>query len=157
MDTGRIVRESKTMMMVSLVVGVIILGVGIVFSMMGSGIISNPKAIVGLSFIPFGVAFTYYMKMVSIQKAPQKMKEIIIQENDERLHALKNEADAKALRIVEGILFLTYTGYTLAVPGDIFEAVGWWLLMIVMFAAFIIQGIMNRIIVDTDNVEDSEG
>ena len=156
MDTSKIIRESKTMMMVSLVVGVIILVAGIAFSMMGNGLTSNPKAIVGLSFIPFGAAFTYYMKMVSIQKAPQKMRDVIIQENDERLHALKNEADAKALRIVQGLLFLTYTGYTLMVPGDIFEAVGWWLVMILMFAAFIAQGVMNWIIVGTDSVEDSE-
>jgi hypothetical protein len=70
------------------------------------------------------------------------MKNIIISENDERIVALKNEADARAFKIIQGAIFLSYMGYTLLVPEDIFEAVGWWILMGLLFIAFISQGIL---------------
>ncbi|KAF0092519.1 MAG: hypothetical protein FD141_703 [Fusobacteria bacterium] len=70
------------------------------------------------------------------------MKNIIITENDERLVALKNEADARAFKIIQGAIFLSYMGYTILVQEDIFEAVGWWILMGLLFIAFMSQGIL---------------
>lgn len=142
MNTEKIVKEARIIIFIGIMVGVVLLGIGIVFRIMDVSYISNKKAIIGLSFIPFSVAFIYYLKLSGIKKAPQKMKNIIISENDERLVALKNEADAKAFKIIQGAIFLSYMGYTLMVPEDIFESVGWWILMGLLFITFISQGIL---------------
>lgn len=142
MNTEKIVKEARIIMIIGIIVGVVLLGIGIVFSIIDVSFISNKKAIIGLSFIPFSVAFVYYLKLSRIRKAPQKMKNIIINENDERLVSLKNEADAKAFKVIQGAIFLSYMGYTLMVPEDIFESVGWWILMVLLFITFISQGIL---------------
>lgn len=142
MNTEKIIKEAKVVMIISIMVGGLLLGIGIVFSIMDVSFISNKKAIIGLSFIPLSVAFIYYLKLLGIKKAPQKMKNIIISENDERLVALKNEANSKAFKILQGTIFLSYMGYTLMVPEDIFESVGWWILMVLFFIAFMAQGIL---------------
>jgi hypothetical protein len=118
-------------------------------------LIKNNKAIVGLSFIPLSVALVYYLKLMRIKKSPYKMREILVNENDERLVALKNEADAKAFRIIQGALFLTYMGYTLMVPEDIFESVGWWILLVLLFVSFISQGVIYSKLMKKDNSNDS--
>jgi len=142
MNTEKIVKEARIIMIIGIIVGVVLLGIGIVFSIIDVSFISNKKAIIGLSFIPFSAALVYYFKLSTIKKTPQKMKNIIISENDERLVALKNEADSKAFKIVRGAIFLSYMGYTLIVPEDIFESVGWWILMVLLFITFISQGIL---------------
>lgn len=156
MNTEKIVKESKTIMLVTLTIGIVLLAAGIIFSLMEINLIPNNKAITGLSFIPLTVAFTYYVKLSRIKKSPQRMRNIIINENDERLVALKNEADAKAFKTLQGALFLTYMGYTLMVPEDIFESVGWWILMILLFISFISQGILFKKVMDKDNSKDDE-
>ena len=142
MNTQKIVKEAKMIMTIGIVFGAVLLGLGIVFSIMDVSFISNKRALIGLSLLPFSVAFVYYLKLTGIKKAPEKMKNIIINENDERLVALKNEADAKAFKIVQAAIFLSYMGYTLMVPDDIFESVGWWLLIILLFITFISQGLL---------------
>ena len=143
MNTEKIVKEARFNMMIGIMLGVVLLGTGIVFNIMEVSFIPNTKAIIGLSFIPFSVAFIYYLKFWGIKKTPQKMKSIIINENDERLVALKNEADAKALKIIQGAIFLSYMGYTLMVPEDIFESVGWWIMIGLLFIAFISKGVFT--------------
>ena len=156
MNTEKIVKESKAIMLVTLIIGMALLAVGIIFSLMDVNLISNNKAIIGLSFIPLSVALVYYVKLSKIKKSPQKMRNIIINENDERLVTLKNEADAKAFKILQGALFFTYMGYTLMVPEDIFESVGWWIIMILLFVSLISQGIMFMIVMGKDNSKDDE-
>lgn len=143
MNTEKIVKEAKMIMLVCLTIGIMLLGAGILFSFIDVSYIPNPRALVGLSFIPLSTAFVYYLKYTKIRNSPQKMKKIIIQESDERLVALKNEADAKALKIIQGSIFLGYMGYTLMVPEDIFESVGWWILMVLTLVAISVQGFMN--------------
>lgn len=155
MNTEKIVKESRVIMIVTLIIGITLLAIGIIFGLMDINLISNNKAIIGLSFIPLSVAFVYYFKLSGIKKAPHKMRNIIINENDERLVALKNEVDAKALKILQGALFFTYMGYTLMVPEDIFESVGWWILMILLFISFISQGILYMKVMK-DNCKDDE-
>jgi len=156
MNTEKIVKESKEIMLVTLIIGVVLLTVGIIFSMMEIKLISNNRAIIGLSFIPLSVAFIYYVKLSRIKKFPQKMRNIIIHENDERLAALKNEADAKAFKMIQGALFLAYMGYTLIVPEDIFESVGWWILLVILFISFISQGILFKRVMGKANSKDDE-
>jgi hypothetical protein len=51
------------------------------------------------------------------------------------------EADARAHKIVPAALFLTYMGYTLMVPADIFEAPGWWILLLLLMLSLVSQAI----------------
>lgn len=150
MDTQKIVRESRMVMIAALVIGLALLGTGVVMGLMDWQS-SNGKALVGLSFVPLAVAGVYYIKIRKITRSPQQMRSSIINENDERLVAQRNEADAKAFKIVQAALFLTYMGYTLMVPEDIFVAVGWWILLGLLFTAFIAQGILMQRVMSKNN------
>lgn len=143
MNTEKILKESKVIMLVTFVVGFILLATGIGFTLLDVKLIENNRALIGLSLIPLSVGFMYYYKYTQIKKSPNKMKEIIINENDERIVNLKNAADAKAFMIVKGVIFLVYMGYTLMVPEDIFEAVGWWILLVILFVTFMAQGLIT--------------
>ena len=145
MNTEKILKESRLIMIVTFVVGVLLLATGIAFSLLDVTLIKNNRALIGLSLIPLSVGFMYYYKYTQIKKSPNKMKEIIISENDERIVTLKNEADAKAFMIVKGVIFLAYMGYTLMVPEDIFEAVGWWILLVILFVTFMAQGLITAL------------
>ena len=153
MNTDKVVRESKTIMLVTLVIGVALLATGIIFKLLEINLLPNNGAIIGLSLTPLAVALAYYVKLLGIKKSPQKF---IINEIDERLVALKNEADAKAFKIVQGALFLTYMGYTLMVPKDVFESVGWWILMILLLISFISQATLTMIVMIKENSKDKE-
>jgi hypothetical protein len=156
MNTEKIMKETKVIMSVALAIGLLLLAIGIVFSLLDINLIKNNKAIVGLSFIPLSVAFVYYIKLTRIKKYPHKMREILVNENDERIVTLKNEADAKAFRIIQGALFLTYMGYTLMVPEDIFESIGWWILLFLLFISFVSQGVIHSIVMRKNNSNDNE-
>ena len=156
MNTEKIIKESKLIIRVTLAAGLILLIMGIVFTVFDFNIFDNNRAVIALSFIPLSTALAYYLKLTQIQKSPQKMKGIIINENDERIVALKNEANAKAFRITQAVLFLAYMGYTLMVPDDIFEAVGWWLLLMLLFVSFVSQGVLLAMAMKRENAEDKE-
>jgi xanthosine utilization system XapX-like protein len=156
MNTEKIIREYKAIIMITLVIGLALLAVGTIFTLLNLRLVPNNKAIVGLSFIPLGVAVAYWIKLTIIRKSPLKMRGTIINENDERLVSMKNEADAKSFKIIQGALFLAYMGYTLMIPEDIFESLGWWLLLVLLFISFISQAIMSRIISGKANKTDEE-
>lgn len=156
MNTEKIIKETKVIMIVTLVIGLVLLTTGIIISLLDINLIKNNKAIVGLSFIPLSVALICYLKLTRIKISPHKMQKILVNENDERLVALKNEADSKAFRIIQGALFLTYMGYTLMVPEDIFESVGWWILLVLLFVSFISQGVIYTIVMRKDNSNDNQ-
>jgi len=156
MNTEKVIKEYKMIMIVTLIVGLVLLAVGIIFTLLNLRLVPNNKAIVGLSFIPLGVALAYLIKLTVIKKSPLKMRDTIINENDERLISMKNEADAKSFKIIQGALFMAYMGYTLMVPEDIFESLGWWLLLVLLFVSFISQVIMSKIISGKENTIDEE-
>lgn len=141
MRIDKIVKNSRIIIIFGIIVGVLLLGTGIVFSIIDSKLISNNKAIIGLSFLPLALAFIYYLKLSIIKTTPEKINNIIISESDERLVALKNEADSKAFFITKGAIFFAFLAYTFLVPEDIFESIGWWILMGLLFISFISQGI----------------
>ena len=156
MNTEKLVRESKMFMFTGLIIGLLLLVTGIVFKIADVNLITNKKAIIGLSFIPFGWAFVSYLKLSKLRKSPDKVKKMIINETDERLGGLKNEVDAKAFKFLQGSIFLTYMGYTLAVPADVFESIGWWILLALLFASFISQGVLSKLIMSKANTEGRE-
>ena len=73
------------------------------------------------------------------------MKPVIISENDERLVAAKNEADAITFQVLRWALMLVFFGYTFMVPADIFEAPAWWIIFGLYFIAVMLQGIILSI------------
>jgi|GEM_PF-719729 hypothetical protein len=156
MNTEKIIKEARAIMLICLAIGIVLLAAGLVLKIAHLNIISNSKALIGLSFIPLSLAMIYYYKIIMIRKNPQKMREIIINESDERLAALKNEVDAKAFKIIRGAILLAYFGYTFIVPADIFESVGWWIILILLILSFLAQGILGKVIMSSNNSGDSE-
>lgn len=142
MNTEKVRKDTKLILLATLVIGVGLLAAGLLLRSLNIDQI-NHKAIIGLSFIPLAVAAMSYYKLNLIKKDPNKIRDILINESDERLVAVNNEADAKAFRIVQGLLFLAYMGYTLMVPKDIFESIGWWILLVLLFVTFITQGVFR--------------
>ena len=156
MDIEKIKKETKMIMIVTLVTGLFLLAAGISLRVMNIQWLENNRAVVGLSFIPLSVAVVYYFKLARLNKSPDKMRETLVNEMDERLAALRNEADAKAFKVIQGSLFLAYMGYTLIVPEDIFESVGWWILLALMVVSFMAQGIFYSQAMGKDTSGDGE-
>jgi hypothetical protein len=155
MNTDKIVKDTKSIILVALLVGIILLGLGLTFGFLEGDLQKYSKGIVGLSFLPLSVSFVSYIKLKMIRNNPGKMKDMIIEDTDERILSLRNESDAKAFRIVQGAIFLSYMGYTLLVPGDIFEAIGWWILLVLCLTTFISQGVISHLANKANN-SDSE-
>ncbi|MDD4705693.1 MAG: hypothetical protein PHS24_00565 [Bacilli bacterium] len=151
MNSQKIIKETKQILISTLTIGLIMLLTGIIFNILDVNIIKNNKAVIGLSFIPLSLSLLYYIKLIRIIKNPRKMKKTIINETDERIIVSKNKADAKAFRILQSILFLFYTGYTLIIPEDIFESVGWWILLALLIISFGIQSILYYIEIKNSN------
>jgi hypothetical protein len=156
MNNAKIVKETKLIMNVTLIAGIVLLATGILFTQMDIHLISNNKALIALSLLPLSMALVYFLKLSSIKKSPHKMRSILIKENDERLVAIKNEADAKTFKVIQGALFLTYFGYTFIVPEDIFKGAGWWILIILLLASLFLPGMFRSAIGKADFNGDSE-
>lgn len=156
MNNERIVKEAKVIMGVTLIVGIVFLAVGLLFIQLDVSIISNNKALIGLSVIPLSTAIVYFIKLTRIKKSSKKMRSIIIKESDERLVALNNEADAKTFKILKGALFLTYCGYTFMVPEDVFKSVGWWILIIILLGSLFLQGMIRDAICKANSKDNNE-
>lgn len=140
----KVVKETKLIMTVSLIAGLVLLIVGLVARQVEIAIISDTKAVLALSLLPLSMAFVSFLKLLRIQKSPQRMKSFLIKESDERLVALSNEADSKTLKILLGALFLAYFGYTFMYPEEVFKSVGWWMLLILLLGAMSLQGIFRH-------------
>ena len=142
-------KKSKTKLLFSmyanLAVGLLLAITGIFLELTNSTIVENVKAFVGLSFIPLMFGLYSLMTLVFIKKYPEKMKPVIISENEERVVAAKNEADAITFQVLKWVLMLVFFGYTFMVPGDIFEAPSWWVIFALYFIAVMLQGIILSI------------
>lgn len=142
MSKEKVIKEAKVIFIVTFVLAIALLAVSITLSRLEINALNN-KAIGALSLIPFSVSFIYLGKLLGIKKYPLKMRSLIIHETDERLVAAKNEVDAKALKITQAAMVFGYMGYTLMIPEDIFEAVGWWLILVLTFTSFFAQAIIG--------------
>jgi hypothetical protein len=85
---------------------------------MDSILFSSHKALMVLSLLPFSMAFVSFLKLSRLKNAPHKMKKTIIAENDERLVALKNEADA--------------------------GSAGWWTLLVLLLVSLFAQSLLRH-------------
>src|SRR5665647_2596891 len=86
----------------NLTVGILLVVTGILMFVFDINIIENKKAIIGLSFIPLATAFASGFNLIMIKKHPDKMKVIVITENDERLVAIQNETDEQRSESSDG-------------------------------------------------------
>ena len=146
MNGEKTVKDTKTVMIVSLIVGAVLFTVGLVIRQWEIALFSDNKALLALSLLPFSLAFVSFLKLSRIKKSPEKMRSIIIRESDERVVALNNEADARTFKVLQGMLFLAYFGYTFMFPQEVFESIGWWILLILILSSMLLQGIFRHLI-----------
>lgn len=155
-----LVKKSKQKLMfnmyANLIVGILLITAGILLNILNSPLIDNKKALIGLSFIPLGISFYSWLNIYLIKKYPKSMKPVIISENDERLVAIRNKADALTFQILQWALLLVFLGYTFMVPKDIFETPAWWITFGFYFMSFILQGVLLNIYNRKNNKNDSE-
>jgi hypothetical protein len=133
MDARTIIKKERIILLVNLIVGVALLATGILIKSF-----TYNKALVGLSFIPFALAISSFVKIVIVKKNP----EAFVEEYDERIVAAKNRADALSLRIIRYILMLCFFFYTFTRPKEIFESLAWWLLLSLYFLALFLPHII---------------
>lgn len=143
MNAKKLVKETKLTIGVSLFVSLALFFTWVIFETMDISFTNN-KAFLALSLIPFSAALASFLKLMKIIKNPK----MIVSETDERLVAEKNEADAKTLKVLQGVLFLSYLGYTFIIPEEIFKSIGWWItlsvLLFSLFAPFLFRHIMKE-------------
>ncbi|TGB03680.1 hypothetical protein [Halobacillus salinus] len=141
MSAEKVVKETKWTIGLSLVVSLALLVTWFVMETMGVAFTEN-KAFLALSLIPLSAALASFVKLTKIQKNPKRM----LSETDERLVAEKNEADAKTLKALQGILFLSYLGYTFIIPEDAFKAFGWWIILSAFLFSLLAPPLLRRIL-----------
>ncbi|TMU87212.1 hypothetical protein FGG79_03500 [Bacillus sp. BHET2] len=143
MSITKIMKEAKLTILICLLASVALFITWAIFETMDISLINN-KALLALSLIPFSAAIASFLKLMKIKKDPN----IMISEMDERLVSQKNEADAKTLKMLQGLLFLTYLGYTFMVPEDVFHSIGWWtalsIFLFSLFAPFMFRHIVKE-------------
>lgn len=131
METKTIVRKEKTEIVANLTAAALLLAVGLLLVLFR--VEFNNKAVIACSFVPAGMALAAWYKLHVIRKYPKQMKPLIISLSDERLVAARNQADAITHAIIQWLLRLSFFCYTLIMPEDVFESVGWWILFALFF------------------------
>jgi len=139
MDTAAAVRKERLFIIGNLALGVAILITALLFNPFG-----YHKALEALSIFVFGMAVASAVKMRALRKDPLAL----IEENDERIVAARNRANAVSLGIIRYAMTLVFMFYTLARPQEVFESLSWWLVAVVLLLAVllppIVQGNVNK-------------
>jgi hypothetical protein len=132
----KIVHDTRTKIVASLIAGATLVGAGIVAAVLRPDLSQFGKTLVSLSFIPFAVSLSHWLNICLLRRRPQAMRPFVVAESDERLIAQRNEAEAAASRVMRFALYLTFLGYSLLVPADVFVAAGWWILLALLFVSY---------------------
>ena len=146
MELNKHVKKTKTYLALSLAAGVVMLAAGILFETLGVHLLDNNKAIIGVSFIPLGLALAFGLNLTMAKRNPKGMRSIMAAETDERLAALRHQADSITFRALRWALALLFCGYTFAYPAEVFESAGWWIVFGFFFAAFMLQGVLLAVL-----------
>ncbi|MYL71591.1 hypothetical protein GLW00_12050 [Halobacillus litoralis] len=144
MSAEKLVKETKLTIGISLFVSLALFITWFIFETTTISF-TNSKAFLALSLIPFSAALASFLKLMKIKKNPK----IIVSETDERLVAEKNQADAKTLKVLQGILFLSYLGYTFIIPEDTFKSFGWWVTLCVLLFSLLAPIIFRHMMKET--------
>lgn len=86
--------------------GVALFGAGSFLAWFKVDLVPNPKAVFFLGFIPLSMAFSSWITLHMLVDRPKEMDEAITSITDERLIAIRNEAEAIANRIIRWLIFL---------------------------------------------------
>jgi len=129
LNKKRFVAQTKNILLINLGVGLLMMATGIILTLIGSSAVNN-KAVIGLSFIPLALAFSQGIYLVMVHKYPQDIRPLIVSQNDERLIAQRNAAEAGAFKILRWLLYIIFMGYTLIIPSAVFASTGWWIVLI---------------------------
>ncbi|MEL3971129.1 hypothetical protein AAEO50_02465 [Rossellomorea oryzaecorticis] len=144
MSVEKVVKETKITIGVLMLVSLVLLVAWFIIDIKEVPFTNN-KALLALSLIPLSAALASFLKLMKIKKNPN----VILSETDERLVAEKNEADAKALKLLQGVLFLSYLGYTFIIPDDTFNSIGWWITLIVLLLSLFAPLVFRHITKET--------
>lgn len=156
MDTSRIIRQKRMEIRANLVAGVVLLLAGLLLAGFKVQAVPNPKAVFALGFIPLGLAFSSWVMLNGIQKRPEEMKDIIVSINDERLAAARNQAEAAANRVFRWLVCLVFLGYSLIVPGDVFRAIGWWLILVLFCLSYVLPLVAQILVTRSSDGDDND-
>jgi hypothetical protein len=147
MNKNAVLRSEKMKLAANLVAGLVLMAVGIYWRMQGTALGWNPKALIGLGFIPLAIAIGKAVQLYTFNRHPKESMPVLIAMSDERLQAERNAADAAANRFLTWLLYLLFLGYSLMFPTDVFETPAWWIL----FALFILATLLPAAILGINN------
>lgn len=116
----------------------------------------NARGIVGASFIPLSLAVIYFWKMRMLIKSPQKARKVFVNQTDERLARLENDTDAFSLRILRVILVFFYCGYNLLHPEEIFNSMGWWMILTLLLVSYIMKPLIYMVYTNNSNEKEND-
>lgn len=142
METKSVIRKERIEIIADLVAAVLLLGTGLI--LMALEVDFNNRAVIASSFIPLAMAGAAWYKIWAIRKYPKQMRPMIISLQDERLTAARNEANAITFDILQWVLKLAFISYTLMVPDDIFESIGWWIVFALFFLSTVVPVVALR-------------
>lgn len=144
METKSVVHRERIEIIADLIAAALLLGTGLL--LMALKVDFNNRAVIASSFIPFAMAGAARYKIWAIRKYPQQMRPMIVSLQDERLAAARNEAHAITFDILQWVLKLSFISYTLMVPADIFESLGWWIIFALFFLSTVVPVVALRLI-----------
>jgi len=144
MKSNHASKEAKWIGSTAFVIGALLFVAGLVFHLADVHIVPNNKALMAMSLIPFSVAFVYFTSHSRMLNSDQRLAKRRIRLTDERLVAAKNQSDALSFKLLQAALFVSYMGYTLFVPDDVFRSVGWWMLMGLLMLSFLAQTVLSK-------------
>jgi hypothetical protein len=154
MYTDRILKSKRFELILNIILGTGLLIVGIIFRIMNIRLVENNKALIGLSFIPFAIAVDKLIFIRNVNKHPKSMTAVLIAENDERLIMQRNEAEAISNRIFRWIIYLVFIGYSLVFPSEAFEATGWWIVLFLFLASYLLPCFFQHRLNSNYRIED---
>ena len=147
MNKNAVLRSEKMKLAANLIAGLVLMAVGIYWRLQGTALSWNPKALIGLGFIPTAIAIGKAVQLYTFNRHPKESMPVLIAMSDERLQAERNAADAAANRFLTWLLYLLFLGYSLMFPTDVFETPAWWIL----FALFILATLLPAAILGINN------
>lgn len=152
MSAKKLMKETKLTISVLLLVSIALIVIWFIFETRDISFTDN-KAFLALSLIPFSAALASFLKLMKIKRDSK----VLVSETDERLVAEKYEADAKTLKLLQGVLFLSYLGYTFIIPEDTFKSVGWWIVLCILLLSLFTPLIFRHIAKKHDKRVNLEG
>lgn len=150
MEMNRVRKKLGISITVSLAIGLMLLATGIALKLLDVKLLENDKALIGLAIIPLALATYYILTAALAKKNPSYLRNIAVQQADERIAALKHTADSISFRTLQWSLTAVFLGYTLAFPSQIFSSAGWWITFGFFFLSQTLQAVVMTVLIHRD-------